>query len=140
MNNSLHLGRASEYFVMSKLVYEQREVYYPAVDDHGVDLLVKTKMTTNPHEYQEIQIKSLSTGGLFAAISCNNPKPNYWFVFYIKDIDKMWLINSIDFVDIASVNTKGKNIGKYSLCLANKKGPSSKYCIGRRSFESVIKA
>ena len=126
MNKSLHLGRASEYFVMSKLVYEQREVYYPAVDDHGVDLLVKTKMTTNSHEYQEIQIKSLSTGGLFAAISFNNPKPNYWFVFYIKDIDKMWLINSIDFVNIASVNTKGKNIGKYSLSLVNKKGPSTK--------------
>lgn len=126
MNKSLHLGQASEYLVMSKLVNEQREIYYPAVDDHGVDLLVKTITSDNTYEYQEIQIKSLSTGGLFAAISCPNPKPNYWFVFYIKDIDTMWLINSMDFIKLASQNTKGNNIGKFSISLTNKKGPSGK--------------
>lgn len=126
MNKSLHLGQASEYLVMSKLVSEQREIYSPAVDDHGVDLIVKTVDQNNPYEYQELQIKSLSTGSLFAAISCDKPKDNYWFVFYIKDIDTMWLINSKDFVKLASRNVKGKNIGKYSLSLVNKKGPSTK--------------
>ena len=126
MNQSLNLGRASEYLVTSKLLNEFREVYLPAVDDHGVDLLVRTNQAGNPYQYQEIQIKSISTGGLFSSFSCQNPTPNYWFVFYIKDIDTMWLINSIDFVKLASQNVKGKNIGKYSLSLYNKKGPIAK--------------
>lgn len=126
MNQSMNLGRASEYFVTSKLLNEYREVYLPVVDDHGVDLLVRTIQQDNTHQYQEIQIKSISSGGLFAAISCPQPAPNYWFVFYIKEINTMWLINSMDFVKLASQNVKGKNIGKYSLSLANKKGITAK--------------
>ena len=92
--------------VLSMLLAENREVYMPAVDDHGVDLIVRTlaynpgAASTDPshYEFQEIQVKSLSTGGLFAAIKCV-PRPNYWFVFYIKNIDKMWLINSVDLVN-----------------------------------------
>lgn len=42
MNQSMNLGRASEYLVTSMLLNEFREVYLPAVDDHGVDLLVRT--------------------------------------------------------------------------------------------------
>lgn len=120
------LGKASEHLVASKLLDEEREIYLPLVDDHGVDLIVRTIQPNNSDQFQEVQIKSLSTGGLFAAITCNNPKPNYWFVFYVKDIDTMWLINSIDFVQLASPNRKGKNIGKYSLSVAGKKGPSVK--------------
>lgn len=130
MNQSMNLGRASEYLVTSMLLNEFREVYLPAVDDHGVDLLVRTIQDGNPHQFQEIQIKSLSTGGLFAAINCPNPAPNYWFVFYIKDINTMWLINSMDFTDpnlkLSSQNVKGKNIGKYSISLTNKKGFTAK--------------
>lgn len=133
MNKSMHLGRAGEHLVTSILLKECRDVYLPAVDDHGVDMLVRTVQTSNPYQYQEIQVKTLqgvtpnNSGGLFAAISCPNPAPNYWFVFYIKDIDIMWLINSLEFVNIASKNKKGKNIGKYSLGLANKKGPRSQF-------------
>lgn len=127
MNPSMNLGRASEYLVTSKLLNECREVYLPAVDDHGVDMLVRTTDTKNLHQYQEIQVKSISRGGLFAAISCPNPASNYWYVFYIKDIDTMWLINSVDFVKLASQNIQGKNIGKYTISLTNKKGLVDKY-------------
>lgn len=127
MNQSMCLGKSSEFLVMSKLLNECREVYEPVVDDHGVDLLVRTNQQGNSHQYQEIQIKSISSGGLFAAINCPNPSPNYWFVFYVKDINTMWLINSMTFVGIASRNVNGKNIGKYSLSLANKKGPIQKF-------------
>lgn len=130
MNQSMNLGRASEYLVTSMLLNEFREVYLPAVDDHGVDLLVRTIQQGNPHQFQEIQIKSISTGGLFAAINCPNPAPNYWFVFYIKDKNTMWLINSMDFTDpnlkLSSQNVKGKNIGKYSISLTNKNGFTAK--------------
>lgn len=132
MNQSMYLGKASEHLIISKLLSEGREIYVPAVDDHGVDLLVRTIQTNSSHTYQEIQVKSISTGGLFAAISCPKPSPNYWYVFYVKDINTLWLINSVDFTNIASKNVKGKNVGKYSLSLANKKGPAknwSKYII-----------
>lgn len=100
------------------LLAENREVYLPAVDDHGVDLIARTLPNQGGKtEFQEIQVKSVSTGGLFAAIKCDNPRDNYWFVFNIKDIDKMWLINSHDFVKLSSRNSKGENIGKFTLDL-----------------------
>lgn len=125
MNPSLLLGKATEWMVSSMLLAENRELYLPAVDDHGVDLIVRTR-NYNPsvdskvpehYEFQEIQVKSMTTGGLFAAIKCEVPRPNYWFVFYVKDIDRMWLVNSEDFCRLASRNSKGRNIGKYSLDL-----------------------
>ena len=124
MNTSQFFGRSTEYRVSSMLLDEHRELYLPAVDDHGVDMIVRTRAAcagdgTRPehYEFQEIQVKSASSGGLFAAIRCDNPRPNYWFVFFIKDIDSLWLVNSLDFVRIASQNVKGKNIGKYTLDL-----------------------
>ena len=114
------LGQSAEYKIASMLLADGREIYLPVVEDHGVDMLVVSE--SNANSYQELQIKSISKGGLFAAISCPNPRENYWFVFYIKDIDTIWLINSMDFVKIASQNKQGKNIGKYSLSLATKGG------------------
>lgn len=124
-NKRMILGRATEDRVVSMLLFEDREVYLPVVDDHGVDLIVRTRPGgTSTDEFQEIQVKSLEKGGLFAAISCPNPRPNYWFVFYVKAHDTMWLINSMVFVNIASQNVNGKNIGKYSLGLSTVKGIS----------------
>lgn len=119
------LGQSVEYKIASMLLAEDREIYLPVVDDHGVDILVRPKNPANV--YQELQIKSISKGGLFAAISCNNPRPNYWFVFHLLNVAGIgqsltWLINSMDFVKIASQNKQGKNIGKYSLTLATKGG------------------
>lgn len=127
-NKSMYLGQSTEQKILSMLLAEEREVYLPTVDDHGVDALVLTRSTSPnaPRIYQELQIKSLSEGGLFAAIPCPNPRPNYWFVFYVKQHDTIWLINSMDFVKIASCVTKpgSKNLGKYSLSLATSKSIS----------------
>ena len=127
MNTSMCLGKATENLVTAKLLNSLREVYTPIVDDHGVDIIVPS---LSGNIYHEIQVKSIATGGLFAAFNCPNPKPNYWFVFYIWDIDTMWLINSMDLTDpklkLSLQNIKGKNIGKYSISLANKKGPVAK--------------
>lgn len=115
----MYLGNATEHAVMALLLRSMREVYAPLVDDSGVDLIVRSKDGTSD-DFQEIQVKSLSSGGLFAAISCPNPRANYWYVFHVADIDKMWLINSLDFVKLASQNQKGKNMGKYSIDLCRK--------------------
>lgn len=126
MNPSQNLGKSTEMLVTSMLLAENREVYLPAVDDHGVDLIVRSRDCEDGNtelqaqaEFQELQVKSLSKGGLFAAIKCDNPRPNYWFVFYIQNIDRMWLINSTDFVKIASRVSKeeAKTFGQYTLDL-----------------------
>ena len=156
MNPSQNLGKSSEMLISSMLLAENRETYIPCVDDHGVDLIVRTKNFisgdgTKPdhYEFQEIQIKSVSKGGLFAAMTIN-PRPNYWFVFYIRDINKIWLFNSIEIVNYKKLNqgfksgdpgyigasqntdqTK-KNVGKWSLDLTpTKKSPikSANYLI-----------
>lgn len=138
MNATQILGKASELLVSSKLLAENRELYQPLVDDHGVDLIVRTKdwdsnlddKDPRHYEFQEIQVKSIQKGGLFAAITIE-PRANYWFVFYIKDIDRMWLVNSKDIDNhetlnaglvcgdagylSASQNKQGKYIGKWSL-------------------------
>jgi len=122
----MYLGLSTEHKILSMLLAEGRDVYLPAVDDHGVDALVLSR-DAGPgggRIYQELQIKSLTEGGLFAAISCPNPRPNYWFVFYVKRHGTLWLMNSMDFVKEATQNGKGNNIGKYSIALATKKSIS----------------
>ena len=120
-NLSMYFGASVEHLVVSKLLEEEREVFLPVVDDHGVDILVKSKPGA-PDAWQELQVKSLHEGGLFAAINCPNPRANYWFVFYVKQHDTVWLVNSLDFVRLASQNRPDcKNANKYSLSLATTK-------------------
>lgn len=118
--------------VSSILLAENRELYLPAVDDHGVDMIVRTRdhnpaaPATAPehYEFQEIQVKSLREGGLFAAFNFD-PRPNYWFVFYVKQHDTLWLINSCDLAKISSRNREDcKNAGKWSVSLATAKSLS----------------
>lgn len=137
IKNNITFGHSIERLVESMLLREDRDVYIPSSDDHGIDMIVATKCTGCTEDncsdcdasgnkpasrFQEIQIKSVRTGGLFAAIKCPNPRPEYWFVFYVEQHNTFWLVNSMDFVQIASRNVKGKNIGKYSLLLASPKG------------------
>lgn len=120
----MYLGEATEHLVVSKFLAEGREVYLPVVDDHGIDILVKSKSGA-PDNYQEIQVKSKEADGLFAAMKCPNPRPNYWFVFYVKSLDKFWVINSEDFQIIASRNGEDcKHPGLYTLNVTSKNAPA----------------
>ncbi len=152
-DSKLTLGKATEYKVASLFLDAKCDVYLPAVDDHGVDMLVITPENFNDMQHAfrcetadselqasaqkaaqmlyyagqkgilEIQVKSLSTGGLFAAISCPKPRPNYFYLFYVRSLGVYWLIPSTEFVKIASQNSATcKNAYKYSLTLATGKG------------------
>ena len=129
MNPSQNLGKSTEMLIASMLLAENRETYLPCVDDHGVDMIVRTNnyikgdgRKAENYEFQEIQVKSINTGGLFAGMKID-PRPNYWFVFYIKDIDQIWLINSMDLVNYQAINA-GKNPGdpEYLYASQNKNG------------------
>lgn len=133
-NRKQSLGTSIELLITSQLLDEGREVWVPTVDDHGVDLLVKTRnviqgnRTLAEHfDFQEIQIKSVKNGGLFV-FSCKNPRPNYWFIFFVKEKGTYWLINSLDLVNnIAYMNKSGGNVGKYTAPLSTKEKINAKY-------------
>lgn len=116
--SKITFGRSIEYKVASEMMREGFDVYLPAADDHGVDLVAKT-----PHgNIVEVQIKALSKmakGGIFAAIK-HSVKPNYYFVFYLESENKTWILSSADFLKLASQNTTGKNIGLYSINILKK--------------------
>lgn len=129
---ALALGESTEMLIISRLLDEGREVWLPTVDDHGVDLLVKTRNVrqgdrtkAEHYDFQEIQIKSVKEGGLFAAMRIN-PRPNYWFVFYIKNIDKMWLINSVDLVNSKRLYPQLKPGNPRYLATSQNKNPKMK--------------
>ena len=153
-NKGMCFGKATELMITSMLLEESRIVYLPVVDDHGVDILVETRKRTanscydtdnetrletnsehnifpnsnqsNQNDYQELQVKAISNNNLLTRVSCTNPRANYWFVIFHKFLNTIWLINSLDFVRIASQNKKGANAGCYSISLATKKGPKHK--------------
>ena len=132
MNTSLNakqsLGKSTELLITSLLLDEGREVWLPTVDDHGVDLIIKTREFNNEvggtkaqhHEYQEVQIKSVSgTREALFVFDLKQAKPNYWFIFYVKNINTFWLINSMDIAEPGAFpqNKTGKNVGKYNISL-----------------------
>lgn len=125
-NHRMRIGKCSEYHVLSVLLLEGKEVFIPVIDDRGVDALVLSSMGNG---YNELQIKCRENEGRFTAIECPQPRSNYWFVFYIKSINILWLINSIDFDKIAgTIRVNGNNTGKRYIHLS-KNGKFKKYII-----------
>ena len=88
------------------------DVYTPEVDDDGVDMVVKSPQG----HYVEVQVKAVSDGALFAGIK-HQPRDHYWFVFYSESMDTFWLLSSSEFLQAASANTRGNNVGKFSIKL-----------------------
>lgn len=133
LNTKQSLGKTGELLVISLLLDEGREVYTPVVDDHGIDLLVRTrnyrpegcKEEAGSYEFQEIQVKTVSGAGeaLFV-FKLKQARPNYWFIFYVKNINTYWIINSMEIgkPGLFPQNKAGKHIGKYNICLTTPKG------------------
>lgn len=127
--SSISFGKSIEYKVASEMMREGFEIYLPTADDHGVDLVARTPLGN----IVEVQVKALGKGGkngLFAAIS-HTPKANYYFVFYLETLDKMWIMSSTDFIKLASQNKTGKNVGKYSINVLGKS--CSSFCVNNYS-------
>lgn len=102
------------------MLKEGLDVYTPEIDDDAVDIVVKVPSG----QYMEVQVKAVSKGAFFAAIS-HRKRNNYWFVFYSEELDKFWILSSAEFVKEASQNKTGNNIGKYSIrFLSTKQGKS----------------
>lgn len=86
------------------------------IDDQGIDCVIRKDAKT----YYDIQIKARSKdclpydAGRFAGMTVE-PRPNYYFIFYSEQVDKIWVMPSEELVRIASRNKQGQNIGKYHM-------------------------
>lgn len=99
--------------------FGKRIEYYKGLD---VDTVIKKPDGT----FVEIQIKARSktvTFGdatLFAALK-HEYRPNYWFLFYSKRIEKNLILSSKEFIKNSNQNKTGKNKGKRSIWFNGKK-------------------
>lgn len=91
------------------------------VDDKGMDCLLRRP----DGSIAEIQIKARSNDipvtncALFSGIDCA-PRESYWYIFHAAKLGEngtMWIMNSTEFVKLASQSIKGKNVGTYSIQL-----------------------
>jgi hypothetical protein len=116
-------GKRQEYFIVANLLKRNYDVYLTLVDDKQIDCIVR-KGDKKPR-YVDIQIKARSkdcdpkNAARFAGLKIENPRENYFFIFYSEQLEKIWVIPSLDIInEIGSINKKGKNKGKYNLNMA----------------------
>ena len=109
-------GKRIEHYLIGKMLKEGLDCYIPLVDDDGIDVVIR-KPTG---EYIEVQIKARSNSvkvgdaALFSALT-HKLRDNYYFVFYSERLDKMFIMNSREFLVECVTNKTGKNKGKRSI-------------------------
>jgi hypothetical protein len=110
-------GRRMEYWLIGQMLREGLDVYVPLVDDFGIDAVIRKA----DNSFIEVQIKARSRdviegdGALFAAIRHDEPRKNYYFVFYSERLSTMWIMSSEEFIAEAVQNKTGKNAGLHSI-------------------------
>ena len=133
--DSASFGKRQEFRVIAELLRRGYDVYQTLVDDQQIDCIIR-KGVQNP-VYVDIQIKARSekcsseNAARFAGLVIENPRPNYFFIFYSEQLKKTWIIPSLDIASqgpekIASINKQGINAGKYSINMAGHSSTSNK--------------
>ena len=124
--NRVSFGKRQEFIAIAEFLRRGFDVYIPLVDDQQIDCVIRR----DNHDYVDLQIKSRSkeiadiNAGLFSAMQIRNPRKNYFFLFYVEhlDVGAYWIFPSLELVEKASRNKKGKNKGKYSINLTGCRG------------------
>jgi len=138
-------GKRQEYVVIAELLRRGFDVYQTLVDDRGIDCIIRQEKEGNLR-YLDLQIKARSkdcdpkNAGRFAAMDIVNPRSNYFFIFYSEHIDTYWVVPSEELVQLAYMNRRGKNAGRYSInfCKVKKDGtiiPNPEYDRYRNNFK-----
>jgi hypothetical protein len=118
-------GKRQEYIIIAELLRQGFDVYMTLVDDQGIDCIIRL----DESRYIDVQIKARSDeakcGTRFAGLNIE-PRPNYFFIFYTQKNDTIWVIPSLDLIDMAYRNPGGANVGKYTINLPDQtKGQKS---------------
>lgn len=115
--HSAGFGKRIEYYIIGLMLKEGLDVYVPLVDDFGVDAIIRKDNGT----IFEVQIKARSNdvmmgnAALFAALTHDKPRKNYYFIFYSERLNIMWVMSSNDFIKESNQNKSGKGKGKRSI-------------------------
>jgi hypothetical protein len=115
--HSAGFGKRMEFWIIGEMLRRNFDVYIPLVDDRGVDAIVRR----SDGSFVELQIKARSNdviigdAALFAAISHEEERKNYFFIFYSARLDKIWVLSSKEFITEAVQNKSGNNKGKRSI-------------------------
>lgn len=112
-------GKRMEFALIAAMLKEDMDIYRPMVDDKGIDCVLRR----GDGSYAEIQIKARSANigakhaARFAGIECVERR-NYWFIFHSAKIGAtgtMWIMNSLEFVKLASCSSPEKDKKKYTI-------------------------
>lgn len=148
--SSASFGKRQEFVAVAELLRRGFDVYMTLVDDQQIDCIIRQERN-GKLRYLDVQIKARSNdakhAATFAALTCRNPRRDFWYIFYSEAASTYWIIPSLDVVKLSNVNkggeTKdGKNKGKLTLKLANltkKNGwkPRPKFKDYENAFESL---
>ncbi|MDL2264689.1 hypothetical protein LJC31_08570 [Synergistaceae bacterium OttesenSCG-928-I11] len=116
--DSASFGKRIEYYIVGLMLKDGVDCYMPLVDDDGIDVVVRK----SEDEYIEVQIKARSmnvkegNGALFAALTHEKERKNYYFIFYSERLKKIFIMSSKEFLDESTILKSGNNAGKRSIC------------------------
>jgi len=121
--HSAGFGKRIEFYVIGLMLKEGLDCYIPLVDDDAIDVVIKKEDGV----FIEVQIKARSNdviegdSALFAALTHEAERKNYYFVFYSERLNKIWIMSSAEFLKEAVTNKNGKNKGKRSIWFNGRK-------------------
>lgn len=120
--SSASFGKRMEYAAIAELLRRGFDAYVPLVDDQGIDLVIRGARGGKP-VYADVQLKARSEAAkqpaTFSAMNVQNPRPNYFYIFWSEAAKTSWIFPTEDLVREATQNKSGANQGRYSLVLCN---------------------
>ncbi len=108
-------GTSVEFFIVSKLLEYNFDVYMPVADTSGIDIIVRSKKGN----YVEIQVKSRIDrgGGRVFDVKDFKPRENFFIGCYIIKEDVYWLIPSSEYHKNAAFNNNKRRLNTSKLKL-----------------------
>lgn len=119
--HSASFGKRQEFVAIAELLKRDFDVYLTLVDDQGIDCVIR--LDRPDPVYLDIQIKARSktakNAGKFSAMTIQNPRKNYFFIFYSEAANAYWVMPSLELADKANKVKSGENKGKQSINFTN---------------------
>lgn len=121
-------ARRMEYLIISRFMAEGFKCFQTVADDDGTDYVIKSRAGN----FYELQIKSrkLKTGETGVCtkgsgrFQVKNPvsRPNYYYIFFVEQINTMWCMSSQEYLQLCSRHKSGRNMQQTSLVLTSPSG------------------
>ncbi|MCI4323419.1 MAG: hypothetical protein L3K03_05290 [Thermoplasmata archaeon] len=123
--SSASFGKRQEFVAIAELLKRGFDVYQTLVDDQGIDCILREEDRHGHPRYIDLQVKARSRdakpsgAAFFSAWKLQNPRENYYFLFFSEQARATWIIPTLKLDKLAHLNKAGKNAGKRAILLAN---------------------